>query len=106
MIELLNEQFLIDLIPFVGLGGMIIMHDFGSGQTLTPVYCALLEDGTYAVRWNPGDDYTLFLDSAELKVKALEGARKIVQLDLATFTSEDAFDFTEEELGLIADIEA
>ena len=101
MIELLNEQFLIDLIPFVGLGGMIIMHDFGSGQTLTPVYCALLEDGTYAVRWDPASKSTLYMDEATLKSKALQAQRKQVMTDNSTFTDAEQFDFTEEELGLV-----
>ena len=105
MFELFNTQLVIDLIPFVGLGGMIIMHDFGSGETLTPVYYALLEDGTYAVRWNPGDEYTIFIDRATLKSKALSAQRKLVQLELATFSTDNAFEFTEDDLGIIDDID-
>ena len=83
---------------------MIIMHDFGNGEVFTQIYYALLDDGTYAVRWNPGDDYTIFLDEATLKAKALEAEKKAVQLDVATFQQESPFEFTEDELGIAVDM--
>ena len=108
MIELFNQfdtQFLIDLVPFVGLGGMIILHDFGNGEVATPVFYADLGDGTYAVRWNPGDEYTIYMDESTLKSKALAAQRKAVLTSTATFLSDSTFRFTDEELGIIEDID-
>ena len=102
MIELLNPQFFMDLIPFVGMGGMIILHDFGNGEVATPVYYALLEDGTYAVRWDPSQNYTIYMDEATLKSKALMAQRKAIQTDASTFTDAD-FSFSDEELGIVED---
>jgi hypothetical protein len=69
---------------------MIIMHNFGDGDRITDVYVAALEDGTYAVRWDPAS-------------KALKANRKVILTDEATFSDADMFDFTDDELGLVGE---
>lgn len=83
---------------------MIILHDFGNGETATPIYYALLDDGSYAIRWNPGDDYTIYMDEATLKAKALAAQKKAVLASTATFQQESPFEFTEDELGIAVDM--
>ena len=80
---------------------MIIMHNFGDDTRTTEVYVASLEDGTYAIRWDPASKSTLYMDEATLKSKALQAQRKQAMTDNSTFTDSDLFDFTEEELGLV-----
>ena len=80
---------------------MIMMHNFGDDTRTTDVFVAALEDGTYAVRWDPASKSTLYMDEATLKSKALQAQRKQVMTDNSTFTDSDLFDFTEEELGLV-----
>ena len=79
---------------------MIIMHNFGDDTRTTEVYVAALEDGTYAVRWDPSSKSTLYMDEATLKSKALQAQQKQLMTDNSTFTSSDQFNFTDEELGL------
>ena len=79
---------------------MIIMHNFGDDVRTTDVFVAALEDGTYAVRWDPASKSTLYMDEATLKSKALKAQQKQVLLDNSTFSEVDQFDFTDEELGL------
>ena len=80
---------------------MIIMHNFGDDTRTTEVYVAALEDGTYAVRWDPSSKSTLFMDEATLKSKALQAQQKQLMTDNSTFTSSEQFNFTDEELGLV-----
>ena len=80
---------------------MIIMHNFGDGDRITDVYVAALEDGTYAVRWDPASKSTLYWDEATLKAKALKASRKVILTDEATFSDAEMFDFTDDELGLV-----
>jgi|TARA_B100000315_G_C14239306_1_gene434600 hypothetical protein len=84
-----------------GVNLMIIMHNFGDDTRVTDVYVAALEDGTYAVRWDPASKSTLFMDEATLKSKALQAQRKQVMTDNSTFTDAEQFDFSDEELGLV-----
>ena len=79
---------------------MIIMHNFGDDTRITDVYVAALEDGTYAVRWDPASKSTLYMDEATLKSKALQAQQKQLMTDNSTFSEVDQFDFTDEELGL------
>ena len=79
---------------------MIIMHNFGDDTRTTEVYVAALEDGTYAVRWDPSSKSTLYMDEATLKSKALQAQQKQLMTDNSTFTSSDQFNFTDEELGI------
>ena len=80
---------------------MIIMHNFGDGDRITDVYVAALEDGTYAVRWDPESKSSLYWDEATLKSKALKASRKVILTDEATFSDAEMFDFTDDELGLV-----
>ena len=79
---------------------MIIMHNFGDDTRTTEVYVASLEDGTYAVRWDPASKSTLYMDEATLKSKALQAQQKQLMTDNSTFTDAEQFNFTDEELGL------
>ena len=77
------------------------MHNFGDDTRTTEVYVAALEDGTYAVRWDPSSKSTLYMDEATLKSKALQAQQKQLMTDNSTFTSSEQFNFTDEELGLV-----
>ena len=79
---------------------MIILHNFGDDIRTTDVFAAKLEDGTYAVRWDPASKSTLYMDEATLKSKALQAQQKQLMTDNSTFTDTDQFEFTDEELGL------
>ena len=79
---------------------MIIMHNFGDGDRITDVYVASLEDGTYAVRWDPASKSTLYWDEATLKSKALKANQKTALTDMATFSDAEMFSFTDDELGI------
>ena len=46
---------------------MIILHNFGDDTRTTDVFVAPLEDGTYAVRWDPTSKSTLYMDEATLR---------------------------------------
>ena len=97
---LLNPELMQLLASICMAGGMIIMHDFGDGPRVTDVYVASLEDGSYSVKWSPGSKSFIPMDEATLKSKALEARRMDVLNDNATFTRNDIFSFTDEELGL------
>ena len=79
---------------------MIIMHNFGDGDRITDVYVASLDDGTYAVRWDPASKSTLYWDEATLKSKALKANQKTALTDMATFSDAEMFSFTDDELGI------
>jgi hypothetical protein len=79
---------------------MIILHNFGDDIRTTDVFAAKLEDGTYAVRWDPASKSTLYMDEATLKSKALQAHQKQIMTDNSTFSDADQFEFTDEELGL------
>ena len=96
-IHLLVETYLL----LKGVNLMIIMHNFGDDTRVTEVYVAALEDGTYAVRWDPASKSTLFMDEATLKSKALQAQRKQLMTDNSTFTAAEQFDFSDEEHGLV-----
>ena len=90
---------------------MIIIHDFGSPDgdpqpARYDVFVAALEDGTYSVAWNLDTGFSLTMSEATLKAKSLEAQRQIVLLSNATYSKDEQFDWTEEDLGLISDIEA
>ena len=90
---------------------MIIIHDFGSPNgdpqpARYDVFVAALEDGTYSVAWNLDTGFSLTMSEATLKAKSLQAQKEIVLLSNATYSKDEAFDFTEDELGLISDIEA
>jgi len=80
---------------------MIIMHNFGDDVRTTDVFVAALEDGTYAVRWDPASKSTLYMDEATLKSKALQAQQKQLMTDNSTFSDAEQFNFTDEELGLV-----
>ena len=84
---------------------MIIMHDFGDGDRVTDVYVAALTDGTYSVKWNTSSKSFLPMDEATLKSKSLAAQQELALLSMATYTKDEPFDFSDEELGLISDLD-
>ena len=82
---------------------MIILHNFGDDTRTTDVFVAKLEDGTYAVRWDPTSKSTLYMDEATLRSKALQAQKKQIMTDNSSFLDSEQFNFTDEELGLVTE---
>ena len=88
---------------------MIIIHDFGSPSgdpqpARYDVFVADLGDGTYSVAWNLDTGFSLRMSEATLKAKSLEAQQEIALVATATYSKDEVFDWTEDALGLIEDI--
>ena len=89
---------------------MIIIHDFGDPNgdpqpSRYDVFVAALEDGTYSITWNLDSGFSLRMSEATLKSKSLAAQQELALLSMATYTKDEPFDFSDEELGLISDLD-
>ena len=88
---------------------MIIIHDFGSPNgdpqpARYDVFVADLGDGTYSIAWNLDSGFSLRMSEETLKAKSLEAQQEIALVAIATYSKDEVFDFNDEDLGLIEDI--
>jgi len=89
---------------------MIIIHDFGdpSGNpnpSRYDVFVADLGDGTYSITWNLEKGFSLRMSEATLRAKSLAAQQEMALVSMSTYSKDEQFEFTDEELGLIGLIE-